>query len=205
VSRRVALSAVVAVFAVLLSGCSSNPVPRVVLPPTVSADLGAGGPLPEQLLEPPAVTAAQRQAAKTKRQVRLCDALTSLDTLTEPSVHDLGALTQYAASMHGMLSSISFTREPADKGVLKKMPTSVVSALEAAQAQLYAYMVRLGATKGLRDEMVKRYPDRRAQADALALRYSQRSLLQLINSPYTAAMRLLEQSRSTVCATKPAN
>jgi hypothetical protein len=198
--RRATLIPLVSLLTVLLAGCSPNAVPRVVLPPSVGAALGAGGPLPEQLLEPPAVTAAQRQSAKVKRSVRVCDALLSLDTLTEPSVHDLKGLTKYAASMYGIFSSISLTREPADNGVLKEVPPRVAAALGSVQAELYAYMIRLGATKGLRDNLVARYPDRRKDADALALRYSQRSLLQLINSPYSANIRLLEKARPTMCA-----
>lgn len=197
-----------ALTAAALAGCSSGGTPPVapVLGQRGVRLVGGGGALPEQLLEPPVVTAAQRQLAKNKRVGRLCDALQTLDDLPEPA-DDVADLSDYAAQVHGILSSIDFSKKLDDAHGKARIgvPSEVVDVLTDMQAHAYAYMIRLNAVNGVRADMLKRSAQlhvTRQQIDAMLAPVADRALVQLLNSSHTADERLLEQARPTLCLTQ---
>jgi hypothetical protein len=191
-----------------LAGCTSSSKPPVVAVVTGRGGVVVGGgmALPEQLLEPPIVTSADRQLAKNKRTGRLCDALQTLDDLPEPS-DDVTKLSAYAANVYGIVSTIDFAKKLDDEHHMATVPVpaEIIDVLKDMQAQAYAYTTRMNSINGLRADLLKRSADlhvTRAQVDAAVAGLADQALVQLLNSSQTADVRRLEQARPVLCTTQ---
>ena len=152
--------------------------------------------LPESVLEPPALNAADRALLKERRVIDFCDGERLIADLAEPPPYDAAKVLDFGRTYWSLLSSMKLhgkvrARSDSQPGPIPDEPHAVADAIREAQAQMWAYFSRT--------ELAALVTRTNHQPASYLHGAFDEAFVQLANSQFTRADGVLRDAYTKLC------